>query len=343
MSEANIWDEIMRSPLDPDPDEPERRLGALGLIPLAAAMGIVVGFLVGNGEDPPPPSAAPMTTTTAAPAAPDPVVPRGYVETEGVGLKAVAVFSTDDDLYLVVNTAIRNDLDRTDTNEFHVAEWVLVGDGIELSARRALQSSFSPGVRLVHFEGITELPVSLPRLLARKATEMTVRAGCNGCGAVSVDLAEGELLLDGLELPLTVETPLLIPVGTGITLSIDALQVAEEWGHLEWHVIDDNDARLRVSATIEFAGTDDPGTDDVDPTLLVPPHLVGVNPQNPVSSNAGPFARHGVVRLDRLGEILTADNQPEQIVLRWSIVWQHPVGEPSEIPLVDINDLGALS
>jgi hypothetical protein len=185
--------------------------------------------------------------------------------------------------------------------------------------------------------------VSVPELLVRRATEMTVRDGCNGCGAVSVDLAEGELPLEGLNLPLTVDTPLVIPVGMGITLSVDALQIAEEWGYLEWHVIDDNEARLRVTATIEFVGTDDPGTEDVDPTRLVSSHLVGLNPQNPISSDADPFARHGSQRLDRVGEILTEDNRPEQIVLRWSVEWQHPVGDPITIPLEDLTDLGSLS
>lgn len=345
MSEPNIWDEIMRSPLDPDPDEPSRRRGALAAIALAAVIGVVVGFLGSSRNDASPTTVALLTTTTSQPPAedPDPVVPPGYVEADGVGLKAIAAFSTDEDLYIVVNTATRSDLDRVDTNEFHIAEWVLSGDGIEVSANRALQSNLSPGVRVVHFEGVNALPASIPQLLVRRATEMTVRASCNGCGAVSVDMAEGELPLEGLDLPLVVETPLLIPVGTGITLSIDSLHIAAEWGHLEWHVIDENDARLRVSATIEFVGTDDPGTDDIDPTVLLPPHLIGINPQNPTSSDPGPFSRHGSVRLDRLGEILTADNQPEQIVLRWSVEWQHPVGSALRIPLDDVTDLGSLS
>jgi hypothetical protein len=344
MSESTIWDEIMRSPLDPDPNEEGRRLGTLVPIALAAVVGLLVGFSVGNGEDPPPTTVAQLTTSTTAPppADPDPVVPAGYVEADGVGLKAIATFATDTDLYIIVNTAVRSDLDRVDTNEFHVAEWTLSGDGIELAATRALTSDFSPGMRIVHFEGINALPASAPELRARRATEMTVRAGCNGCGAVSVDMAEGETLLEGLDLPLILDSPLIIPVRTGIALSVDSLQVADEWGFLEWHVIDDNDARLRVAATIEFVGTDDPGTDDADPTRLVSSHLVGVNPQNPISSNPNPFARRGSERLDRVGEILTEDNRPEQIVLRWSVEWQHPVGEAITIPLEELTDLGSL-
>jgi hypothetical protein len=343
MSEPTIWDEIMRSPLDPDPDEDRGHLTMLVPIALAAVIGVASGFVIGSNGEPPPTTAALVTTTTAPPPEPDPVLPDGYVAADGVGLKAVAVYATDEDLYVVVNTATRSDLDREETNEFHIAEWVLAGDGIEMSARRALQSRFTPGVRVVHFEGINSLPASAPELQVRRATEMTVRSGCSGCGAVSVDMAEGEMVLDSLELPLTIEAPLLIPVGTGITLSIDALQIAEEWGHLEWHVIDDNDARLRPTITIEFAGTDDPGTDDVDPTQLIPPRLIGPNPQNPISANPDPFSRHGVSRLDRVGEILTVDNQPEQIVLRWSVEWQHPVGDAITIPLDGLTDLGSLS
>lgn len=344
MSEPDIWEEIMRSPLDPDPDEEGGRFWAFLPIVLAAAVGLLAGFVAGNGGDPPPTTVAQVTTTTSAPPPddPDPVVPAGYTEVDGIGIKPIATFATDSDLYVIVNTAARSDLDRLETNELHIAEWVLAGDGIELAAARALHSNHSPGMRVVHFEGVNALPVSAPKLLARRATEMTVRTGCHGCGAFSVDMAEGEVLLEGLELPLTIEPPLFIPVGTGITLSIDLLQIADEWGFLEWHVVEENDARLRVAATIEFVGTDDPGTDDVDPTLLVPSHLIGLNPQNPISSTPGPFARHGSARLDRVGEVLTEENQPEEIVLQWSVEWQHPVGDPITIPLENATDLGSL-
>jgi hypothetical protein len=254
----------------------------------------------------------------------------------------LAVFNRDDNLYVIVNSATRSDMDRKTTSEFHIAEWTLAGDGIEHIASRAIKSDFAPGVQLVEFPGVAALPASVPELRARQATDMVVRSGCNGCAATSVDMADGEMPIDGLDLPYSLTDPIFVPVGTGITVAIHSLEFGEEWGYAAWHVLDENDARLRVSLIIVFEGTDDPATEDVDPTLLVPASFQGLNQQNPIGRSPDPFTRAGSTSLDRVGEIMSADNQPDQILLRWSVEWQHPVGEPISLPLDDVADLGSV-
>ena len=342
MSDETIWHEIMRSPLDPDPED-RPRWASLALPIVAAFAGLALSFLPGSTEQASETTIATSTTTTAAVTAdPDPILPEGYVEASGVGLKALAVYNSDDNLYVVVNSATRSDLDRAETPEFHIAEWVLAGDGIERTARRAVNSDLAPGIRLVEFPGVTALPASVPRLLVREATEMEVRTSCNGCAATSVDMAEGELFLDGTAVPYASSEPLVLPVGAGINISIEELQLADEWGYAKWRILDPNDARVRVILRVVFVGTDDPATENVDETQLVPPYLVGPTLQNQVGANPEAFARDGTVRMDRIGEILSADNQPEGLSLRWLVEWQHPVGDPITLPLDDVLDLGEI-
>jgi hypothetical protein len=344
MSES-IWDEIMRSPLEPDPDERRGLVATVAPMVLAIVVGLGLGFVLG-GEGKAVSAAtvavASTTTSTSEPPPPDPVVPDGYVDAEGVGLRALATFNRDDSLYVVVNSAARSDQDPLETGEFHVAEWVLAGDGIERTAFRAIESDFAPGVRLVEFPGVTALPVSVPELRIRQATDMVARTGCDGCGAFSADATDGVVPLDGVAPPFSLGEPLLIPVGLGINLSIDELDLGDEWGYARWHVLDQNDARLRVTLTVVFEGTDDPATEDVDATMLVSSAFRGANQQNPVTPNPDPFTREGTLSLDRVGEILTADNQPAGMVLHWGVEWQHPVGDPITLPLENVTDLGSI-
>lgn len=337
-----IWEEIMRSPLEPDPEDTNR----WRWLPVIASVvvGLVVGYALGGSSDPPIQEAAVETPTpaTAAPVKPDPIFPPGYTGTTGVAVRPLASFAGQGNLFLIVSSATRSDLDRTKTSEFHVAEWVLAGEGDESVASRAVHSDFAPGVRLVEFPNHAPLPISGTELQAREATEMVVRSGCNGCAATSVDMAQGEIVLDGAVLPYRNSEPIVVSVGSGISLSIDQLHATGEWGFAAWRLLEESDARARVSLFVVFEGTDDPATDDEDPTMLIPAHEFGPSQQNPVAGNPGPFSKTGLQQLDRVGEILTLDNQPERLVLRWTVEWQHPVGEPLSIAIEDPADLGSL-
>jgi len=339
MSE-NLWEELTRSPLDPDPEYESPLLDSLIPMLIAAIVGIAIGFfLLGHDAD--------STTTTTEVAAtstsradppalpePEPILPDSYVDAAGVGLRAVAAYGRDGNLYIVVNQAARSDNPPTELPAFHASHWVLTGPGEE-QADRVIESPIAPGMRTLEFQGLSVPSVAEAGLLVREATQMVVRAGCQGCGATAVDQMSGETTLDGLQRPHSLAEPLLIEIGSGMTLSIDSLDFTNEWGYVTWHLIDESEARLRVRFRVVFEGTDDPDREDTNPTQLVPVHLLGTSQQNPSPSNLQPFARGGTQQLERVGELITDTNQPSALILRWSVEWQHPVGEPIELPIVE--------
>ncbi len=342
--DAAFWEEIMRSPLDPDPDENRPSYLWLPAIIAAAVVGLLLGLALGGPNQATPAASdgeESTTTTSDPPPPPDPILPPGYAGSDEVGLRPLASYTDGGSLYLIVSSATRSDLDRTEIGELHIADWTMAGDGVENVASRAIQSNLAPGVRLVEFPGVAALPLSDPELLVREATEMTVRTSCNGCAATSVDRAEGEVVLEDAVLPYSSLEPLVIEVGSGIQLSIDEVIATDEWGFATWHLVDDTEARTRVSLVIAFEGTDDPASEEVDPTLLVPARLMGPTPQNAIAGEPGAFTRNGSEQLDRVGEILSDENRPEQIVLRWVVEWQRPVGDPVLLSLEDTADLGS--
>ncbi len=345
MSES-IWEELARSPLDPDPSESPSPLDWIIPVAIAGIAGLLIGvFVLGSNRADTTTTtveAATTTTTTTQPPEPDPEVPTGYVDIDGVGLSAVAAYSRGDNLYVVVNEATRSDHDPIETNSFHSSDWVLAGDGVELTATRAIESTLAPGVKAIEFAGVAALPESEPSLVVRQASAMVVRTGCQGCGAQSVAEASGEVALEGLDRPFALSEPLLIDIGSGITLAIDHLEFTDEWGYAQWHVADENQARIRADIRVVFEGTDDPAFDGENPTQLIPENLFGSSQQNPTTANPQSFTRAGSLVLDRVGELISDVNSPTGLLLTWSVEWQHPVGEPITLSLANITDLGTI-
>ncbi|MDJ0954207.1 MAG: hypothetical protein QNJ81_11060 [Acidimicrobiia bacterium] len=340
----SIWEELARSPLDPDPDETSQLPDWLLPVGLAAVLGVLLGlFVLGSNDSATTTTTVALETTTTvppAPAYPDPIVPAGYVDAAGIGLDAVAAYSRGGNLYIVVNEATRSDQDPPAQAAFHASHWALDGDGTTVEATRTIESSLAPGMKAIEFPGLTSLPAADPSLVVRQASEMVVRTGCQGCGATSVDEATGEVTLDGLDRPYATSESLLIDVGSGVTLSIDRLEFTDEWGYVEWSVIDENEARIRADIRIVFAGTDDPAREGENPTQLVPENLFQSSQQNPTTPNPQPFTRDGWLLLDRVGELISDENSPTSLLLTWAVEWQHPVGEPIVLPLTDLTDLG---
>ena len=340
-----IWEELVRSPLDPDPNEQPLLLATFGPFLLAGIVGLLVGiFVMGDSGDTAVTTTVEATdsTTTAAPAEPNPEVPAGYVEADGVGLQPMVAYSRDGNLYVAVSESTRSDLDPGEVPAFHSSDWVLAGDGIEITAARAIESHLAPGVRVIEFPDVLALPVSVPELIVRSASEMVVRSGCQGCGAFSADEASGEITLESLDRPFLLDEPLFINVGAAITLSIDHLEFTDEWGYVEWHIIDENEARVRLNIVIVFEGTTDPDFEEVFPTQLIPDFAFNTGMQNPVMANPQSFTRQGWIVLDRIGEIISDQNSPTSLTLHWDVEWQHPVGDEIVLPLDGITDLGTL-
>ena len=346
MSE-NLWEELARSPLDPDPDYEPSTLDKIAPLAIAAVLGLLAGVFVlgggaGNTDSETTVAAETTTTTSTVPVEPDPAVPGEYQDIDGIGIRALAAYSRSGNTYILVNEATRSDQNPSETNAFHASNWVLAGDGVEITASRAIQSDLAPGMTAVEFVGVNGLPVSGPSLLVRRSSEMIVRTGCQGCGAVSAHEASGDVPLNGLALPYRSSEPILIEVGGAITLSVDHLEFTDEWGYVEWHILDENEGRIRADLRIIFDGTDDPARDDINPTQLIPQSQFRPSQQNPIAANPLPFARSGTLILDRVGELISADNNPTSLRLHWMVEWQHPVGDPIVIPLNGTEDLGII-
>lgn len=344
---GSAWEELARSPLDPDPDYKPSIVEKATPLAIAAVLGLLVGvFVLGSDRETDGEATTiateTATTTSTAPVEPDPEVPESYTEAGGVGIRALAAYGRSGNLYVLVNEATRSDQDPFETNAFHASDWVLAGDGVEITASRAIRSDLAPGMTTIEFTEVNGLPVSGPSLRVRRSSEMVVRTGCQGCGAVSAHESSGDVDLEGLDRPYASSEPILIEVGGAITLSIDRLEFTDEWGYVEWHVIDENEGRVRADLRIVFDGTDDPGIDEINPTQLISEGLFGPSQQNPIAANPQPFARRGTLILDRVGELISADNSPTSLRLHWTVEWQHPVGEPIVIPLDGTLDLGII-
>jgi hypothetical protein len=342
-----IWEELMRSPLDPDPGDEVPFSAQLALVALLVVSGFVVGRVIFARSDDVRPADRPVATATTTadttPAAePDPIFPDGYVDVDGIGIVPIAVFSRDGNLYVVVNEATRSDQEPADTDGFHDGDWVLAGDERTVTATRAIRSPLAPGVMTIEFTGISELPSVGASLIVRRGTEMAVRAGCQGCAAVSTHEASGDITLDGLEIPYELDSPMLIDAGSGIVFSVDQLEFTDEWGYAEWHIVGDNEQRLRTQLRVVFEGTDDPDVAGTQTTQLVPVNLITTYQQNPTTANTEPFTRSGFSLLDRAGNLLNGDNKPTSLALSWSIEWLAPVGAPVALPLSAVVNLGAV-
>jgi len=220
---------------------------------------------------------------------------------------------------------------------------VLAGDDRTVTATRTIRSPLAPGVETIEFTGVSELPGVGASLIVRRGTEMVVRTGCQGCAAISTHEASGDITLDGLEIPYELDSPMLVDAGSGIVFSIDQLQFTDEWGYAEWHIVGDNEVRLRVQLRVVFEGTDDPELAGTRATQLVPINLIGTSQQSPTTANTEPFTRSGFSLLDRAGELLSNDNSPTSLALSWSIEWLAPVGTPVTLPLSAVVNLGAVS
>jgi len=340
-----IWEELVRSPLDPDPNAPPSRLAPLAPFLLAGIAGLLIGlFLLGNSGESTVATTleTAVSPTTAALVEPAPEVPAGYTEVDGVGLQPMLAYSREGNLYIAVSETTRSDLEPGEVPAFHSSDWVLSGDGVEIAASRAIASYLAPGVRVIEFPNVAALPMSVPELIVRRGSEMVVRTSCQGCGAVSADASSGEISLDGLDRPFLLEEPLLIDVGSAITLSVDHLEFTDEWGYVEWHIIDENEARVRADISDVFDGTDEPDFKKLFPTQLIPDFMWDPGMQNPTMSNPQPFTRRGWLVLDRIGEIINDQNSPTSLTLNWAVEWQYPIGEEIMLPLDSITDLGEL-
>jgi hypothetical protein len=118
--------------------------------------------------------------------------------------------------------------------------------------------------------------------------------------------------------PATVEN-YQIDMGAGRIIEIDSLVIGDGWGHVAWSA--EGGFPAKVAVIVRFVGTDDPSTpDDVDETTLTPAHLRTLNQGSGVISLAPLYGFAGREQLIRSGEPLGAGNEPEAIIVEFTVV-----------------------
>ena len=326
------WDELVRSPLEPDTEEaPRSPASAWVVVLIAAIVGFSVGAVVGidGGSGQPEAVGLSGTATTARPVAPDPVAPSGYVPVGETSLGVIGSFGADEHTYVIVGEAALSSAEPGATPAFGAGRWALVDGDDAIETAVEIVDPIAPGMRLLDFP--LDESASDGSLVVWQGTAIETRDGCSGCGSWSIDRADGDSLVEVSGLPTVIPGMLTVELGQGLELQIGDLTAAAEWGYTEWVLTGDTAATARVAVEVTFVGTDDPSAAGDNPTRLVPYDRAPIQYGVGHPRTAPPFARAGSIRLTRVGEPIGGDNDPTGLAVSWSVEWIHPVGEP--VPL----------
>lgn len=335
----DTWAELLRSPLDPE-SKPGPRSGPelswkLGLIVLVA--GVVTGGALAawrGGEasaagETTPSSTTATTSTATVPASSEPSYPDGYVEVvDGVGIRPLGWYRNQGSLFVVVSTSVRSDLDPLETEAMRAGSWALVEGGRVVEYASQVWDQPALGVTAIEFADVSQLPETLRF-------------------ASVVDQHVDTLTLTPLAgYPIEAAGPFSFTLEHDLDFIVDSVTAAAGWGSLEWHVAggSDESARASVGTVAVLAGTDDPGTpDEVDPTLLVSPHLA---PPYPFQLHVAPppgFTYAGSEQLVRVREPLGQDNWPTSVEIELTVDMIFPGEGDSAIVEISLTGLPELS
>lgn len=320
--------DLMRSPYDPDPDDPVGASGEgeseLPWVPavVAAALGallvgafVVYAVVAGPVEDE---VLADETSTTMLPSVPVEATgfPDGFVAvTDQIGARVVATDSSTGAVTVAVSTAVAGNLDAAEVEPLDVAFWVLgerdtalfvpmVRQYATIGALGNVTVEFPPQVSLDGFE-------LTPHLASSTSTSRTQ--------TLDLDATVPQILAG-----------MMIDFGDGRVVVIDELTIGDGWGWVEWSTL--GGAVATVDIVITFEGTDDPGSDTIDPTRLAsahlqPPGFAGVVVPPPL------YGFTGSGSLVRVGEPLTSMNSPTAITVDVTATVPDSVVLGSPIPL----------
>ncbi|HSJ72460.1 MAG TPA: hypothetical protein VLA29_12530 [Acidimicrobiia bacterium] len=319
--------DLLRSPYDPDPDDGAGRSGEgdseLPWVPavVAAALGaflvgafVVYAVVAGPVED--EVLVDESTTTTQAVPVQATEVPDGFVAiTDEIGARVVSVDTSAHAITVAVSTAVAGTLDPAEVEPLHVAYWVL-DDGDTADA--------NPMVRQYEIIGsLGNVTVDFPPQASLREPEIIPY------------LASGETTSHTLTLELDASVPqvlggMMIDFGNGRVVVIDELTIADGWGWVAWSTL--GDAVAMVDVIVTFEGTDDPGSDMIDPTRLASAHLqtpgfFGAQVPPPL------YGFTGSASLVRAGEPLSSVNSPTAITVDITATVPDSVVQGSPIPL----------
>ncbi len=323
------YSDLLRSPYDLEPDAaldaPSSDGGAdISWKPavIAAALGafLVSAFVIYSVvsspdeavEDSSPDT---VTSTTVAPdAVQSTALPDGFTAvTDEVGAKVEAVDVSPRATVLAVSSAVPGAEEPAEVPPLDAAYWELVLDDGPRPMAAQYQSRGSLGAVTVEFAPIAALrgPSLIPSF------------------AVAEDEATETIDLDA-EVPASVNGYEIV-LGDGRYVAIEALVIGDGWGHVTWS---SRGGPAKVETVVRFIGTDDPGTDIVDETVLTSPHLQNLTQGSGVVPLPPLYGFTGSEQLTRSGEPLGGGNQAQAIVVEVRVVMPSEVveGEPIPVP-----------
>lgn len=322
------YSELLKSPYDPDPERaPAEGASELPWIPAVAAacagallVGAFVVFAVVTGPDAEDEVASPTSSsTTTTTLAPEPAEgpPPGFVAVTDEVSAVVLGSSTASSIGTVITvaTAVGGSDDPAEVPPPDIAYWTLLSGGAEIPMEGQFTSKQGTGNVTVQFP--PQLSLRDPMLVPHVAVGAPVEAV--------------ETLELGPDVP-QIFAAFPIEVG-GTTVTIEELSFGDSWGWLTWSA---DEWVAQVDATVTFVGTDDPGADGENPTVLVPlsrrPFAFGL-PERPLPT---PYGFSGSETLVRVGEPIVGDNIPTSILVEIRVTVPEDIteGPPIEVPPV---------
>ncbi len=330
----DVWRELLQSPLDDDP--PDGRSGedggknpGLRFLAIGLAIGVMVaaGWVLLAGDDAVPETeAAVATTTSEAPGVVVDAFPVGYVEVaDGVGARPEVMYVQGSDLYLVVSTAVRSDVDPATVETFKGGEWVVLGGVAPVTASAEFSSAQTLGVVTVRFSAGAIPPGQATSLRLSPATPR-----------VSYD-HEVEYTTEGL--PFETSEALRFSADYGdAEVVVDRIAFDANVGVVEWHVDGPDTVRARVDTVVVLPDT--AGGEDDPATRLVSGRLTQTfgfdRPGQPAVGHSR--GEDDVIR--RVGNEVETDDEISSVVVLLTISVQDVVrGEPIELPLDGVEVL----
>lgn len=307
-----LWEELMRSPLDEErPSLPDWVAPlAFGLLAAAAAFAVVWLVRDGGGEAT---AAVTTTTTTQAPPADGPVYPIGYTEVaEGVAARVIAVYEGPSTISVLIGTVAAAGLDRSAVAVLEAGWWETLPDrGPPL---RETRDQLAVGFVTVEFpRSGSGLPAAI------------------GFSPVA-DREIGRVEWTDPAFPSSA-----VPAGyelSGHSLVFDRVEVEAAWGLVEWHLEGEGRARARITTDVTLVGTDDPATGD--PTTLRSRHIAPQYPSQLHRPGTPSFARRGSDQLVPVGEPVTESNAASGIEAVIDVELVVPSDDRVEIPVGDV-------
>lgn len=216
--------ELLRSPLEPDPDE--RATPPWVVWALAFVLGAVAGAIVVQARASAETPLTSVPTTSAAQAEPEVVVvepgpfPAGYIPVANdVALRAEAPILLADRTLVPLTMVVRRGLEPGEVERPLGGRWELRTDTGVLASRHIIFDPIRPGVLTVEFPALDEPP---REMILVERWDGTPRSGTV------------EIPWPGL--PLESDSPLDIEVGAGATLRLTAVALSNFLGQVTWEL-----------------------------------------------------------------------------------------------------------